>query len=158
MKTYGIVFGTGDSRPYTGLSPTFILFFNATTGATLAPPGITETLAGSGMYSFFYGPTFSIFFQVDGGAILNDSIRYVKGVLDPIQAVDEKVGTIDDSFGTTSADPTTLLGYAKRNLEFDEGNAVFDKTTGTWDIYSRGSSTLLREKILTNTTTEATKD
>lgn len=156
-KRYAIAFGTGDPRVNTGLTPTLVLFFNADTGATLAAPGITEILVGSGYYQFSYGPTFSINFLADGGAALSSSDRYVKGVLDPIQSVDEKVGTINDSFGSTSVDPTTLMGFAKRNQEFDEGNATFNKTTGAWDISSRGSSTLLVEKTLTNTTSSATK-
>ena len=156
-KRYSLAFGTGDPRLNTGLSPTLILFFNADTGATLPAPGITEILAGSGFYQFSYGPTFSINFLADGGAALSSSDRYVKGVLDPIQAVDEKVGTLGDSFGSTSVDPQTVIGYLKRAQEYLEGNSNFDKSTGVWDVYSRGSSTLLVEKTLTNTTTAATK-
>jgi hypothetical protein len=155
-KNYYLKFGTGSPANFTGLTPTFTIF--ALRGITaIAAPGITESPVGSGLYGFVYGPTISIIALADGGAALSSGDRYIPVALDPIQAVDEKVGFTTDSFGSTSADPSTLLGYAKRQQEFNEGNAVFTKATGIWDVYSRGSSTLLAEKTLTNTTTAAGK-
>ena len=170
MKNYWLQFGTGDSRSYTGLSPSFVLFFNSN-GATITPPGITEPLVGSGLYTFQYGPTMSMAYQVDGGATLNSAFRFIAGNLDPIQAVDEGVTTINynvslmmqsigstaSSFGSTSVNPGTLYGLGKRIQEFLEGNQTFNKTNGVWDIYSRGSSTLLVEKTLTDTSTQTTR-
>lgn len=157
-KLYELKFGSGTPTPFTGLTPTFIFFVDTSAGVTAAPPAITEILSGMGVYKFTYGPTSSITFVVDGGAALSAGDRYITGVLDPIQAVDEKVGGIvSDSFGSTSADPSTLFGYVKRNLEFNEGNATYNKSTGVWDVSSRGSSTLLRSKTLTNNTTQSTK-
>lgn len=155
-KHYYLKFGSGDSVNFTGLTPTFTIF--AANGVTaLTPPGITESPAGSGLYGFIYGPTQSILFKADGGAALSTSDRYISAALDPVQAVDEKVGYVTDSFGSTGTDPSTLMGYSKRNQEFNEGNATFIKATGIWDVYTRGSSTLLMEKSLTNTTTAAGK-
>lgn len=155
-KQYWLKFGSGSPAPFTGLTPTFTIFSAA--GLTALPaPGITEMPSGSGLYSFMYAPTLSIVFTADGGAALSSSDRYITSVLDPIQTVDQKVGTIDDSYGTDSADPTTLMGFSKRSEEFWEGNATFNKSTGAWSIYSRGSSTLLREKDLANNVTQATK-
>lgn len=156
MKTYFLKFGTGSPASFTGLTPTLTIF-SANGLTALAPPGITETPLGSGLYRFFYAPTLSIIFVADGGSNLSSGDRYITGILDPIQAVDEKVGTLDDSFGSTAIDPTSLLGYAKRNQEFQEGNALYIKASGLWDIYSRGSSTLLREKTLGNNTTQSSK-
>ena len=156
-KTYGLKFGSGDPRTNTGLAPTFILFYNPISGATAVPPGISEIYSGSGIYNFTYGPTSPIAFLVDGAGSLSTVDRYITGTLDPIQAVDEKVGTLSDSIGSTSTDPASLLAYAKRNLEWNEGNATYNKSTTLWDVYSRGSTTLLREKTLTNTTSQATK-
>lgn len=156
MKQYWLRFGSGNPANYTGLTPTMSIF--SVQGLTAIPaPGITETPAGSGIYSYVYGPTLSIIFKADGGSVLADGERYVVGALDPIQAVDETVGQVDASIGSTAIDPSSVLGYVKRALEFWEGNAVFTKATGVWDIYSRGSSTLLRVKTLTNDTTDATK-
>ena len=158
-KWYGSVFvGTSsDPADNTGLTPTLVLFWDVANGTSLTPPGITETPSSSGFYMFSYGPTVAISFKMDGGAALSDSERYVSGILDPIQIVDQRIGTTSDSFGSTSVDPTTVLGYLKRDQEFNEGDAIFTKSTGVWDIYSRGSSTLLTEKTLTNTSSQATK-
>lgn len=156
MKTYYLKFGSGDPANYTGLTPTFTIF--SSQGVTaLTAPGVTETPTGSGLYAFQYGPTLSILFKADGGAALASSDRYIIGTLDPIQAVDEKIGYMTDSFGATNVDPTTVIGYLKRAQEFSEGNATFSKTSGIWQIYSRGSSTLIAQKTLTNTTTSAGK-
>jgi hypothetical protein len=155
-KFYYLSFGSGNPANYSGLTPTFTVF-HADGVTSLAAPGVTETPAGSGFYRFQYGATTSILFMADGGAGLAAGDRFVKGTLDPIQIVDQRVGTISDSFGSTSIDPTTVYGYLKRMQELLEGNATFTKATGTWQISSRGSSTLLREKSLTNTTTQATK-
>lgn len=156
-KQFYFYFGTGNPSAFTGLSPTFTVFSqNGTTG--LQAPGITETVVGSGIYGFNYGTTASIAWVIDGGATLtNSAIRYLVGALDPVMGVDQSIGFATDSFGTTITDPTTLYGQANRNQEFNEGNKIFLKSSGLWDIYSRGASgTLLREKQLTNTVTSAT--
>lgn len=155
-KDYWMAFGSGNPADNTGLTPTMTIF-QTSGGTAIAAPAITEPGSGTGLYKFSYGPTASIIFVCDGGAGLDSGDRYIIGALDPIQAVDEKVGSSSDSFGSTSVDPTTIFGYVKRNLEFNEGDASFNKSTGVWDISSRGSSTLLREKTLTNNTTAATK-
>lgn len=157
MKTYWLTFGNGNPATNTGLTPTLTIFAGIDGTTLLTPPGITEIPAASGWYRFQYGTTFNIVFTCDGGAGLATADRYISGVLDPLQVIDQRIGVPEDSFGTTLTDPSTLFGYDKRNLEFQEGNAVFDKTDGTWQVFSRGSSTLLREKTLSNTTAEATK-
>lgn len=156
-KTYGLVFTTSDPRTTTGLTPTLIQFWDMATGGTLPPPGITELFVGSGVYQFSYAATGPVYFLADGGSIVADTDRYLEGILDPIQSVDERLGTVADSFGSTSVDPTTVLGYLKRLQEWLEGNANFAKSTGTWQVFSRGSSTMLQQKALTNTTSSATK-
>lgn len=154
-KDYWLAFGS-DPRSNTGLSPTFVVF--QTSGGTgLAAPAITEPGVSSGFYYFTYGPTASIVFLVDGGSGLSSSDRFINGVLDPLQVVDQRIGSTSDSYGSTSVDPSSVFGYLKRNQEISEGNATFNKSTGVWDMYSRGSTTLLREKTLSNTTTQVGK-
>lgn len=154
MKSYYLKFGSGDPASYTGLSPTLVIFSTGGLTATAAP-GITETPSGGGLYRFDYGPTLSILFKADGGVALSGTDRYIIGTLDPIQAVDEKIGSSADSYGSTNVDPTTLWGQAKRQQEFNEGNKSFNKTSAIWSIYTRGSSTLIATKTLTNTTSTA---
>ncbi len=180
MKNYWVTFGTQDPRTYTGLSPSFILYFNHL-GATQAPPGITEVFAGSGYYRFqaSVGWSQSVAFLVDGGASATTA-RYVRGNLDSADALDLTVGytasaisdgsvlgqvatvnavigTTASSFGSTSVNPGDIFGVVKRLQENLEGNATFLKSSGTWSIFSRGSSTLLTTKTLTQSTTGVTK-
>ena len=161
MKNYWIS-PSDSSTPlsaYTGLTPTFTLFADAA-GGTATPPGITEIISGTGVYTFTYAPTLAIFGQVDWGVSVPTSVRYTRVVLDPIQAVDERVGGTlnnNDSIGTTVTDPTTVIGWLKRAQEFMEGNAVFTKATGVWTIYDRGGTNVIQVKSLANNATQATK-
>ena len=148
VKTYYLLFGSGNPSQYTGFSPTFIVFKRQDGTNVTPPPGITEVPSATGLYYFNASPSYSIAFVVDGGASLVSSLRYLSGSLDPIQAVDQTVGQPSDSYGSTSADPTSIFGYVKRNMEWNEGDSIFGKTSGAWDVYSRGFSTLLREKFI----------
>lgn len=160
MKSYLLKFGSGDPSSFTGLSPTMTLFLAGPTlpwsGASVIAPGITEIASGVGLYTFNYNATLPIAFKADGGAALSAGDRYITGILDPIQAVDERVGFPGDSFGSTNIDPSTLMGYASRNQEVQEGDATFDKTTGTWVIQTRGGTTI-QTKVLTNLSGSVTK-
>lgn len=276
-KTYTMRFGSGDPRTYTGLAPTFLIYVNAATGATVAPPAISEALASSGLYKFTWGTTTPIAFLADAATTSpGTSGRYVSGQIDPADRSDEYgttmiaigttligygastvafgstlfgigtsqiaqgvtltaigttltgygmtnfalgttsvalgttavalgttsvalgttsvalgttsvalgitsvaigtsliaqgitlnaigislyglIGTTSDSFGSTSVDPTTLFGFLKRSQEFWEGNEVYTKASGLLDFYSRGSSTLLKEKTISDTAASTTK-
>ncbi len=195
MKFYSMSFGTGDPRTFSALSPTMLIFVRLTDGATIAPPSITESLSGSGMYQFQYGTTQPIAFLCDGASTNLGSGRYIRGRLDPDDRSDEYgntligfgvslfalgttnvalgtsiygqnqsltvtvagIGSAGSTFGSSATDPIDLFGYNKRLVELLEGNASFDKSAGVWSLYSRGSSTLLRTKTLTNATTGVTK-
>lgn len=67
------------------------------------------------------------------------------------------IGSTASTFGDTSTMPGTLYGYLKRLLEFNEGDSIFTKSTGLWDIYSRGASTLLAQKGIVDDTSTVTK-
>lgn len=157
MKPFYFKFGSGKASNFTGLSPTLTIFYDRIGLTSLQGPTISEIPAGSGVYSFLYGPTLSLLMEMDGGAALPAANRYIYGALDPVQAVDDKLGYNTDSFGSTSVDPSTVFGYLKRGLEINEGDATFNKSSSIWTMLSRGSSTLLRSKALSNTTTSATK-
>ena len=158
-KQFYFTFGSGDGATFTGLSPTWSLFlWNGITA--LAAPPVTELTAGTGIYGFQYGTTASIIFKIDGGATLQTAsfsvYRYIYGNIDPVMAIDQSVGFSTDSYGSTNVDPATIFAQVKRNQEFNEGNKIFNKSTGVWDIYTRGSTTLIAEKNLTNTTASST--
>ncbi len=189
MKNYLLQFySTVNPTLIAGFSPTFTTFNVIPGGGATTPPGITQVPTNTGLYYFTYDPLSSIAFVVDGGASLPTAARYIAGVLDPIQKVDEQltavgtsllaqgasilaqgstsgglgalVGDLTSSFGSTLTDPSTVFGYLKRLMEFNEGQNVFQKESGVLDIYSRGSthilgattypgsSTLLREQLV----------
>lgn len=157
-KNYLVKFGSGNPASFSGLSPTFITFYIGSTfpWLTATPPGISEISAGVGLYTFAYGTSLSIAFVVDGGNSLSSTDRFVTGILDPLQAIDQKIGFPTDSIGTTNIDPTTALGWLRRNQEFEEGLAYFDKTTGIWSIQTRGATTF-QTRTLTNAAGSVTK-
>jgi hypothetical protein len=69
------------------------------------------------------------------------------------------VGDTTSTFGSTSSDPTTIFGFLKRAQECWEGDQVYTKASGILQFFSRGSgsSTLLRQKTVSDTTTNTTK-
>jgi hypothetical protein len=100
MKSYVMRFGSGDPRTYTGLAPTFLIFCTDT-GTTLASPGISEVLSGSGLYYFNWGTTTPISFLADAATTSpGTSGRYVAGSIDPADRADE-YGTTLVAIGTT---------------------------------------------------------
>ncbi len=108
MKYYGVRFGTGDPRNYTGLSATFLYLVNMTNGATVTPPSITETYVGTGIYTFSYGVTTPLAFLIDAATTSPGSTgRYVYGQIDPVDRGDEyaatmiAIGTSNIALGTT---------------------------------------------------------
>jgi hypothetical protein len=111
MKNYGVRFGSGDPRTYTGLNPTFLFFVNMATGATVTPPSITELFANTGIYNFQWGTTTPISFLCDAATTSPGTTgRYVVGQLDPNDRNDEY--------------STTLLAYSVTIRSFSANIAV----------------------------------
>lgn len=184
-KVYWLKFGQGSPADTSGLSPTFTVF-RSHTGGVVSPPGITQVIASYGLYQFEYTPSFPIVFVADGATTgLTNANRYLTGSLDPLDLVNERLaevgstligigstlsgigntvssfdtsvlGTTASSFGSTSVDPGSVMGYLKRLQENLEGDSNFNKTTGVWQIMTRGG-TLLQEKTVTNAANAVTK-
>ena len=149
MRDYLLRFGSGNPTTYTGLAPTFTHFFNVSSGATISAPGITEILAGSGLYRFSAEASFLIGFICDGATSgLESSVRYLVGTLDPFDEIAPRIGFTSSSFGDTGIDPGTLFGYMKRVLELFEGNSIYNKASGLLQFYSRGASAMLRARTV----------
>jgi hypothetical protein len=89
-------------------------------------------------------------------SLTNQGLTLV-GVGISLGALGNLIGSTASSFGSTSIDPTTLFGFLMRAQEMAEGNQVYTKATTLLDFYNRGSSTLLREKTITDNTTSTTK-
>lgn len=67
-----------------------------------------------------------------------------------------QLGTTASSIGTTNTDPVDIMGHLKRIQEFHEGTSEFSKTSGLWQIKTRGS-TLMVQRTLANAVTTVTK-
>jgi hypothetical protein len=109
-KIYSLKFGSGDPRTLTGLSPTFLIFVRMTDGQTIAPPGIAESLSGSGVYQFTFGTTQPIAFLADAATVSPGSVgRYITGQIDPSDRADEYGNTlIGFGLSTISLGTTTV--------------------------------------------------
>lgn len=178
---YLVSFG---SSTISGLAPTFSVFKAMPGGGATTAPAITEIASSSGLYTFSYVPAGPVAFVIDGFTTgLPGLMRYVIGQLTPLDNLDTGItalaagissiqsgfgaslttllGTTASSFGSTSADPATVFGYLKRLVEFGEGNSIFTKTSGTWDVYARGNavgaSTQLIQKTVTDSGSVITK-
>lgn len=108
-----------------------------------------NTLFGFGASNFALGV--SNFALGTSNLALGTSI-YARGL-----TMDALIGNTASSYGTNSADPTTIFGFLKRAQEAREGNETYTKSTGVLDIYTRGSSQLLVEKTISDSTTSTTK-
>lgn len=121
-KTYSMQFGAGDPRTYTGLSPTFLIFTNISSGATVTPPTITEALTGSGLYRFTWGTTTPIAFLADAATTSPGSQgRYVTGQIDPADRADEYGATIVALGITSVALGTTNMGFGVTSISYLSG-------------------------------------
>lgn len=122
MKTYYVRFGSGDPRPYVGLSPTFLIYNNYGVGVT--PPGITGVIGATGFYAFQWGTTTAISFLIDGATTgLLPGERYVTGSIDPVDRMDE-VGTTLVAIGTSNiALGTTAVQLGVLNLA--QGSSIY---------------------------------
>lgn len=244
-RDYWFAFNSPPSSS-SGLAPTFITFINSS-GATIAPPSITEGLTLTGLYKASYNATQTIAFVLDGATTgLANSQRYIFGVFDPqdmfgstltgigntsiaigttligfgmtnvalgttnvalgttnvalgttglavgvtslsytvtdnallvnvispavaatgvtltgvgntLSTLGTYVGSTASSFGNSATQPATVFGYAKRVVEFLEGDQVYTKATGGLVFSSRGSSEILASKTVSDSTSTTTK-
>lgn len=116
-RDYWFAFGAQPSAA-AGLAPTFITFINSS-GATQAPPTISEPLAASGLYKVSYTPTQTISFVLDGATTgLAAGNRYIFGVFDP-----------QDTMGVTLvAQGATLVGFGNTAVAIGLSNIALGTT------------------------------
>lgn len=176
-KFYSLQFGSGDPRVFTGLNPTLLIFVRMTDGATIAPPAVTESLTGSGIYQFSFGVTQPISFLADAATTSPGTAgRYVVGQIDPADRIDEvgttlvaiglsnialgvtnvalgtsniALGLTNIALGTTNiAIGTTNLGYGLTNVGLGITNAGFGSTN-----FALGTSIYALEQAIASTLT-----
>lgn len=137
MKNYTVQFGSGDPRGFTGLSPTFLLFWNLSSGTTNAPPSISELVVGkTGLYTFQYGVTQPIAFLLDAATTSpGPSGRYVSGQIDPADRADEYGNTLI-AYGLSTItginnSGTTLVGIGTSLAALSVSSMSFAGSLGT---------------------------
>ena len=147
-KTYLLKWGSGDPRPNTGMTPTFLQFFDST-GQTYAPPSIAEVKYGgstaTGIYGFSYAigistlnPIYFLAYSVTTVSSGLTSDQYITGVLDPVLAIDQAIGITTINLGSTVlgigitllAIGTTLPSIMAFNSSFIGSTASSFGTTG----------------------------
>lgn len=67
------------------------------------------------------------------------------------------IGSTGSTFGSVSSNPDSLFGYAKRIVEFLEGNQTYVKASGALTYSSRGSSTILANKTVADSISQTTR-
>jgi hypothetical protein len=136
--SYGLLnFGLGTTNVALGTTNSALGTTNVALGTTSVALGITAI--GYGVTNLAVGTTIQ---------------SYLSGASSPWLL---SLGTTASSFGSTSADPVDIYGYLKRIQENLEGNEVYIKSSGVLSISTRGSSTLLATKTLTNSVSLVTK-
>ncbi len=130
-------------------------------GVTLSAVGVTlvnnaALLASQGVSLIAIGSTI-LAGQVNEGITLVAIGNTLASIGSTVSIIIPEIGSTASSFGDQTTDPVDLYGYLKRILENLEGNQTFLKLSGVLDIYSRGSTTLLREKTLANSVTSIIK-
>lgn len=94
--------------------------------------------------------------QIAGQSSIISGISLLSTQLSGISLTLAGIGTVSDSYGGVGIDPTTLFGFMKRTLEFNEGNQTYTKLSNSWLISTRGSSQLIT-KTLTDTQLQTAK-
>lgn len=137
---------------FTNLGSTLVAIGNTNLAMGVTQSGMGVTLSGIGVTLTAQGATI-----VGMGTSLTAMGDTLVSIGASFGAIVTAIGSTASSFGTDSMDPVDLFGFLKRTQEFLEGNQTFTKSTGTLDFYSRGSSTLLREKTVSDGVTQTTK-
>lgn len=186
MKTYYVTFGSGDPRPNFGLAPTFVIFNNSGSAVT-APSiaavagatgfysftyGATTPIAflidgfttGLGAYRYVQGSIDPADRSDEYGntiiSLENLNLQQGQTILASIGTGGTLLaffGTPGSTFGGQTTDPVDMFGYLKRFQELLEGDNDYFKASGLFQLFSRGSSTLLRAKTIANSVSTVIK-
>lgn len=113
-------------------------------------PGYSLEIAGYSIQIAGYST------QIAGQSSIISGISLLSTQLSGISLALAGIGAVSDSYGGVGIDPTTLFGFMKRTLEFNEGNQTYTKLSNSWLISTRGSSQLIT-KTLTDTQLQTTK-
>lgn len=131
MTLIGIAFNA-DPRTYPSLAPTFLTFKNAVTGADISKPAISQ-LSTTGVYTFLYNATVPTYFLLDGITTTTATDRYVFGIIDPVQQVDNQLSILSVSLlaahSTLAALGTTSVALGTTSVALGNTNAALGTTS-----------------------------
>ena len=145
-KVYYLKFGSGDPRPNTGITPTFLQFFDST-GQAYTAPSIAEIKYGgitaSGIYGFSYligistlNPIYFLAYSATAVSSGLSSDQYITGVLDPVLATDQALGVTTSNLGAT----ILAIGNTVSSIS-GSSNGIFNSYIGS-TASSFGSSSV----------------
>lgn len=143
-----------------GFSLTAIGNTNTAIGMSIAAQGISITAQGvsitaQGVTNIAYWGYFGSSFTAQGTTLVGIG-GAVNSIGFSLSSIGLAIGTTASSYGSTSVDPVDLYGFMKRCQEFNEGNKTYTKATGLLDYFIRGGATLLREKTVSDSSTNTT--
>lgn len=156
IGTSGIALGTtmvaiGTSAIALGITNVALGTTNVALGTTSVALGITGIALGTTTVAL---GTTTVALGVTNVGIGLTILTQLSGASSPVVNL---IGSAGSTFGSSATDPIDLFGYVKRIVENLEGNQSFTKSTGALTILTRGSSTTLASKTITNTATAVTK-
>lgn len=106
-NVYGVAFSNTDPRNYPSLAPTFLTFKKIADGSDITPPAISQ-VSTTGIYTFTYSASFSVYFLLDGITISPSTDRYIFGILDPVHRVDQQLSEYTTTFTAVSVTLTAI--------------------------------------------------
>jgi hypothetical protein len=132
---------------------TTLLSFAAAQGTSMSAMG--STAINNGNLTTNFGTSFLAFASGQGSSTTAIGSTLV-AVGNTLTALAGFIGSTASSYGSTGIDPTTVFGFLIRAQEMREGNQTYTKSTGVLDFFTRGG-TLIREKTISDTSTQTTK-
>ena len=147
-KVYWLKFGSGDPRPNTGMTPTFLQFYDCT-GQTYVPPSIAEVKYGgvtaSGMYGFSFSVGIttqnSLYFLAYAATTVSSGLstdQYVTGVLDPLLISDQDITIVSTNLAALSS---TVLAIGNTTLALSSSVGILSSYIGSTASSFGSSST-----------------
>lgn len=88
---------------------------------------------------------------------IGNTLIGISGLAVSLAGIETAIGSTASLIGDNVTDPATLYGYLKRLQNWNEGDSVYTKATGVWEVSAIGGNTLLASKTLDETLTTVTK-
>ncbi len=74
-----------------------------------------------------------------------------------VSTIQSRLGTPSDAIGDASTNPTTIFGFLLRAENVAEGQSLYTKSSGVWDIKDKTGATTLASRTIADTVGTITK-